>query len=223
MKRDFTMKLDKVDKELIGHLFDDGRCKLIALGEYMGAILEDKDKISHVAVQKRLSKLIDNELIKIQANLNVNAMSYISAIILIETKEYDAQKRIIERFRLCPRVIFIDLVSGRYNIILRVSAPSLKEMESFLQYCWLKQEEGIRNMEIYLSTTNVKPRYIPIPIMIAEKKRAIAPCGFRCNMCDLYKHRECMGCPATRFSDQESPDQEEIVENLQQERKKINT
>ena len=64
-------------------------------------------------MQKRLQKLVENEIIKIQANTNVVQMGYISAIILIETKEYEAQKRIIERFRLCPRVIFINLVFGK--------------------------------------------------------------------------------------------------------------
>jgi Lrp/AsnC family transcriptional regulator for asnA, asnC and gidA len=206
------VKIDKLDRELMAQLFEDGRATLTSLGEKLGpALSNNKEKISHVAVQKRLQKLIDNEIIKVQANLNVVQLNYISAIILIETKEYDAQKRIIERFRLCPRVIFIDLVSGKYNIILRAMASSLKEMECFLNYCWLKQEEGIRNLEIYISTTNVKPKYIPMPTISIEEKRQIAPCGFRCNMCDLYKNKECGGCPASHFSD---PPSTEILEPL---------
>jgi DNA-binding Lrp family transcriptional regulator len=154
------VKIDKLDKEIMAFLYEDGRATLTSLGSKLGpALNNDKEGISHVAVQKRLQKLIENEIIKVQANLNVVQLGYISAIVMIETKEYDAQKRIIERFRLCPRVVFMDLVSGNYNIILRAMAPSLKEMECFLNYCWLKQEEGIRNLEIYISTTNVKPRY----------------------------------------------------------------
>jgi DNA-binding Lrp family transcriptional regulator len=197
-------KIDKIDRELIAFLFEDGRAKLTDMGESLGKVLEDKDKekLSHVAVQKRLSKLNENEIIKIQANLNVAELDYISATILIETKEYNAQKRIIERFRLCPRIISMDLVSGKYNLILRAMAPTLKELESFLNYCWLKQEEGIRNMDIFISTSNIKPKYLPFPVVSFENKRTgVAPCGFRCNMCDLYKNGACHGCPATHFSD----------------------
>ena len=78
-------------------------------------------------------------------------------------------------------------------------APTLKEMECFLNMCWLKQETGIRNLEIYISTTNVKPKYLPLPIISIESKRQIPPCGMRCNMCDLYKHKECSGCPGAHF------------------------
>jgi len=206
-----AVKVDKVDKELMALLYDDGRTTLTSLGEHIAPVLNnDKDKISHVAVQKRLQKLVENEIIKIQANVNISTLNYISAFILIETREYDAQKRIIERFRLCPRVVSIDLVSGKYNIIMRAQCTSLKEMESFLSYCWLKQEEGIRNLEIFISTTNVRPKYMPMPIISAVGKKQIAPCGFRCQMCDLYKHKECCGCPATHFSESKQEEEKEI-------------
>lgn len=209
-------KIDLIDRELIALLYDDGRAKLTDMGEALGKVLVDKDKekLSHVAVQKRLTKLIENQIIKIQANLNVAELDYISATILIETKEYDAQKRIIERFRLCPRIISMDLVSGKYNLILRAMAPTLKELESFLNYCWLKQEEGIRNMDIFISTTNIKPKFLPFPVVIFDSKRTgVAPCGFRCNMCDLYKNNACHGCPATHFSDP-NPDKPQIALSL---------
>ena len=204
----FKMKLDKTDKELIANLFEDGRAKLTELGTKLGEPGEEDEKsgLSHVAVSKRLTKLVENEIIKVQANLNIVQAEYVSAFVMIETKEYEAQKRIIERFRLCPRVVFMDLVSGKYNIILRVMAPSFKELECFLNYSWLKNEEGIRNLEIYISTTNIKPKYIPVPMIACEKKRPLAPCGFRCNMCDLFRTGECKGCPATHF-----PEQRDII------------
>jgi DNA-binding Lrp family transcriptional regulator len=196
------MKMDLLDQEIIALLYEDGRMKLTDIGNELGKVLEDKDHLSHVAVQKRLSKLLENNIIKVQANLNIAQLNYISATILIETKEYDAQKRIIERFRLCPRIVAMDQVSGKYNLILRAMAPDLKEMDCFLNMCWLKHEEGIRNYDIYISTTNIKPKFLPLQVISHPNKRTgVAPCGFRCNMCDLYKTNTCKGCPATHFSD----------------------
>jgi DNA-binding Lrp family transcriptional regulator len=193
--------LDKIDQELIAFLIEDGRATLTELGEKLVEI--KGEKMSHVAVQKRLQKLVEQGLIKIQANSNVTAFEQISAFILVETKDYEAQRRIIERFRLCPRVVFMDLISGKYNIIIRVMAPCLKELECFLNYSWLKHEEGVRNLDMYISTTNVKPRFLPMPMTSSCNKASDkAPCGYRCNMCDLYKKGECKGCPATKFPEQ---------------------
>ena len=191
-------KLDKIDKELLGLLYEDGRVKLTELGQKMKNI--KGSTLSHVAVQKRLQKL-QEKMIKIQANLNINAMEYTSAFILIETQDYATQRRIIERFRLCPRVGFMDLTSGKYNIIIRAHAPSLKELEFFINK-GLKAEEGIRNIETYISSTNVKPRYMPIPLNTSIKKSdKRAPCGASCFFCDYYKNGECSGCRATKFCD----------------------
>ena len=189
--------LDKVDLELMALLFQNGRLKLSELGMMLKSV--KGSSMSHVAVQKRLKKLLANETIKIQANANVAQLEYVSAFVLIESKGYESQKRLVERFRRCPRVIFFDLVSGKYNVVLRAMAPSLKELECFLNYSWLKKEE-IRNIEVMISSTNVKPIYIPIPLVPTDElQEGRAPCGSRCSFCDHYKTGECKGCPGTTF------------------------
>jgi DNA-binding Lrp family transcriptional regulator len=189
-------KIDKIDSEICSYLFKDGREKYTEIGMKLKTI--KGSKLSHVSVQKRIQKLIDNSLMKIQANVNVAKMGLISAFIMIETMDFAAQRRIIERFRLCPRVVMMDLVSGKYNIIMRAMAPNLKDLECFLNCSRIKNEQ-IRDLEIYISSTNVKPKFIPIPTISFEDRKDNAPCGTRCVFCDLYKTKECSGCPATKY------------------------
>ena len=125
------MTLDKIDKELISLLYtEDGRSTYTDLGKEL-KVVRGKS-MSHVSVKKRIESLIEEQIVKIQANVNVKKLGYISSFILLETEDYETQKRIIERFRLCPRVFSIDLITGKFNIVIRAVAKSLDEMQCFL-------------------------------------------------------------------------------------------
>ena len=118
---------------------------------------------------------------------------------LIDTSDMETKKRIFERFRHCPRLVEMDETTGRYNIIMRAMAPSLKELQCFLNSSWLKRE-NLNKFEVYFSSNNVKPKFLPLPLIqfdsLASSK---APCGMRCHLCDNYKGGDCPGCPATDF------------------------
>ncbi len=192
------MTLDKIDKELISLLFhDDGRETYTNLGKEL-EIVRGKS-MSHVSVKKRIESLIEDQIVKIQANVNVKKLGYVSAFILLETEDYETQKRIIERFRLCPRVFSIDLITGKYNIVIRAVAKSLDEMQCFLNMSWIKKE-SLRNLEILISTQNVKPNYLPVnmrPTKCLQSNRGA--CGSKCKYCEQFTDGRCSGCPASKF------------------------
>lgn len=195
------MAWDPIDLVIIEALAQEGRLKLTEIGEKVG--------LSHVAVKNRIEKL-QEKMIKIQANLNVNALNWMSAYILLETHDYDSQRRFVEKFRLCPRVHIMDLISGQYNIILRVLAPSMQNIDCFITNS-IKSEDRLRNMQILYTQTNVKPKYLPIQehtLTLCDQKRA--PCGSNCIFCGMYKDGACSGCPATNFPEKQAKYQESL-------------
>jgi len=192
------MDLDKIDMELISLLMsEDGRETYTNLGK---GLAEIRDKpMSHVSVKKRIESLIEDQILKVQANTNIKEMNYFSAFILLETEDYQTQQRIIERFRMCPRVFSIDLITGKYNVIIRAVAPSLNELQCFLNMSWIKREK-LRNIEILLSNENVKPRFLPIKFVPTKcLKQNRGACGTKCRLCDQFKDGNCDGCPASSF------------------------
>ncbi len=161
--------------------------------------------MSHVAVQKRIQNL-EEDLIKIQANTNINEIEYDSTYILIETKDYETQRRLIEKTKLCPRVRLMELLSGKYNILINVCTPAINESNCFINSV-IKSDDMIRSYKILNSTHNVKPKFIPISF-ISEKSRKEdrAPCGNNCLFCGMYKDGTCLGCPATHFPEKKYKD-----------------
>ena len=190
--------LDKIDEEIIALLFSiDGRMKLTEIGEKI-KVIRGKE-MSHVAVRNRLNNLIENKIIKIQPNLNVNKLDYISAFIMIKTSDSHAKHRIYERYRLCPRIQSIDTIMGKYDLIIRVMARDIKIIDAFLSESWIKHEK-VDLMDVFHSTTNAKPIFLPILHLSEEQKfTKKAPCGRNCQKCEKYIYEVCPGCPATKF------------------------
>jgi DNA-binding Lrp family transcriptional regulator len=189
-------QLDKIDWELLALLYEDGRKSLTDLGKKLESV--KGSSLSHVSVQKRLQKL-RKKITKIQANLNFNTMGYLSSYIFVETKDYETERRIIEKTRLCPRVFVVDRLSGKYNLLLQLSGPSTSDINCFTSNV-IKSDDLIRSYKIFNSTSNVKPVFLPVPILSSNKRKLDrAPCGTNCLFCGMYKDGTCSGCPATKF------------------------
>ncbi|UYP45067.1 hypothetical protein NEF87_001352 [Candidatus Lokiarchaeum ossiferum] len=199
-------QLDEVDEELIAFLFQNGREKLTKLAEMLqfvkkpseSQVKNKKPSMSHVSVQKRLVKL-QEKMIKIQANCHINALKMISAYAMIETKDYETERRLIEKSRLCPRVSLVDRLSGKYNILIQIICPSIGDVNCFISSV-IKSDDQIRSYKVYNSISNVKPGFIPIPqLSLEQKENKNTPCGMNCLFCGMYKDGTCLGCPATSF------------------------
>ncbi len=191
-------QLDEIDEELIAFLFENGREKLTKLGEKLISV--KSTSLSHVSVQKRLIKLQD-QIIKIQANINVSALHLLSAYVMVETKDYETERRVIEKIRLCPRVSLVDRLSGKYNLLIQMICPSLNDIDCFVSSV-IKSDDHIRSYKVYNSTTSVKPGFLPVPqLSSSNKKKKSTPCGMNCLYCGMYKDGTCKGCPATSFQD----------------------
>lgn len=191
--RDF----DKIDREILHLLSKDGRMSLKEIGEKIAEI-NDGIPLSHVAIRNRILKLTP-QYFKIQANLNVKANSIKSVYILLETKDYDTQRKLIEKSRLCPRIVSLETLLGKFNVIIKVIGESTQDVDCFIS-CVIQSDDMIRNYQILHCNDQIKPKFIPIPIVSSTSIHKMrTPCGQNCAFCSMYKDAVCKGCPSSYF------------------------
>jgi DNA-binding Lrp family transcriptional regulator len=181
--------LDQVDRTLVAQLQEDGRTPLSQIGRKIG--------ISHVAVRKRLEKLLGEGLIQISADLNVEALDAKIAAVLVEVENSPRLRELMELFKDCPRTVFLSGLSAS-NLLTIIVGEDMSTLESVIGVCSLRVQPGIRRSEVHIGSLPIYPRFLPIRVT-PQKKAEIAPCGAKCNRCESFKSKRCLGCPATRF------------------------
>jgi len=181
--------LDEVDRVLVSELQRDGRTALSHIGKKTG--------ISHVAIRKRLEKLVRKGLVNISADLNVEALEAKIAAIIVEVENSRRLKELMELFKDCPRTVFLSGLSAS-NLLTIIAGEDLSTLESVIGVCSLRVQKGIRRSEVHMGSLPIYPRFLPIRIT-PHKKAEKAPCGARCNRCESFESKRCLGCPATKF------------------------
>jgi DNA-binding Lrp family transcriptional regulator len=174
--------IDPVDKQIISLLSEDGRMKLVDIGEKLS--VEDKQGYSHVGVKNRITKLLDADAIRIQATLNLQKYKVVIGLLLLETGSAVDARRIIEQFKACPRVLFCLESVGKYNIIYGIIAEGIDELQSFINTCSPKTEPGVKDSMVLISTRLVEPAFFPSRYFDAN-----APA------CEKHKDGSCNACP----------------------------
>jgi DNA-binding Lrp family transcriptional regulator len=182
--------LDEVDKKLISRLQEDRRTKLQDLAKIIG--------YTSMGTKKRLDKLLKNDIIKVSALINPNALKLHPAIVMLEMESAEAMQDLIERFKDCPRVIHMFKTIGGYNLIALVVAETQDTLESIsTEKCSLRCSKGIRRSEFYpISDTYFSP-FLQIREELAHKEKTVTPCKVDCAPCNRYENQKCVGCPTT--------------------------
>lgn len=182
------MDLDEIDWKIITQLQQDGRTGYKELGETIG--------FTGLGAKKRVEKLLERDAIRISTLLNVEKLGFYLGLILLEMENAEAQRKILNRFEECPRVINIFRTQGGYNLVALVMAEDRGTFESeSIESCSLRSSEGIRRSEFYpISKTYYSP-FLLIREQLSHKERTAAPCGADCRNCQSYKTQECLACP----------------------------
>ncbi|MFX1241426.1 MAG: Lrp/AsnC family transcriptional regulator [Promethearchaeota archaeon] len=184
------MGLDNIDKQIINALYEKGRESLISLGEKV--FKSDKDIMSHAGVRKRIKKLEDSEILRIQGNINIKALKYKASIILLEMKNYDELRKIINSYSKCPRVFLLAQITGRYNLIMGIIGQNIDVLHRYINHCGPTNKEGILHSEILFVSNLEAPEYLPLYLF--NKKSQETECGNICKDCEAYLDGECDGC-----------------------------
>jgi DNA-binding Lrp family transcriptional regulator len=174
--------IDPVDKQIFSLLSQDGRMKLVDIGEQLS--VEDKQGYSHVGVKNRITKLLDAGAIRIQATLNLQKYKVVVGILLLETGSAVDARRIIELYKACPRVLFCLESVGKYNLIYGIVAEGIDELQSFINSCSPKTEPGVKDSMVLISTRLVEPAFFPTRYFDANG-----------SACEKHKDGSCSACP----------------------------
>jgi len=114
---------DKLDIEIVNKLSKNGRISLTDLSTGID--------LSRVAIANRIDKLMQSELLKVGAMLNLEKLNHQTLIVEMQVKNK------IDEFRnllnACPKVLHSFEVSGPFNHLLICSAKGNKELRIFIE------------------------------------------------------------------------------------------
>jgi len=185
--------LDDVDWKIIRQLQLDGRTTFKELGDAVG--------FTSLGAKKRFEKLLKKRILHPSALVNVDALDLRLAVILLEMESAEAMRKIMDRYRECPRVINFFTTMGGYNLIALVMAEDQGTLESeSMERCALRSGEGIRRSEFYPIRRVHHSPFIPLRAHSIKESikesRDIAPCGVDCRECPSFRDQKCLGCPS---------------------------
>ncbi len=172
-------KIDDIDLKIIEGLRQDGRKKLTELAE--------KLNMTHPSVHERIKKLIDNEILKIQANLNLSKLKLKAAFVFIKMKDTKEIPKLIERCSNCSRLLLMGFGTGNYNVFAIFIGDSFDELR-----CTIERNFKNWNIEDLMVSYGeiIFPTFLPLqlnpnPEEIIEEI---------CSECTFYRSKICSGC-----------------------------
>ncbi|MFX0042489.1 MAG: hypothetical protein ACFE8L_06225 [Candidatus Hodarchaeota archaeon] len=184
------MQIDIIDKQIIRALFTKGRESLISIGEKV--VKPDQEIMSHAGVRKRIVRLEDSEILKVQGNINITALNYRACLILLEMKNYEEVKNIIKAYSECPRVFLLAQITGQYNLIMGIVGQSIDVLHRYINYCGPTNKKGILHSEILFVSNIETPKFLPLNLFSKESKEC--NCGNICRDCEAFLDGKCDGC-----------------------------
>jgi DNA-binding Lrp family transcriptional regulator len=184
--------LDEVDRKIISQLQLDGRTTLKELSKIVG--------YTSMGIKKRVKNLLEKDVIKVSALLNIEPLKLCAAILFLEIESAEAMHKLLERFRNCPRVVHIFTTLGGYNLIALIVAEDQETLQSIsIEKCSLRSSEGIRRSEFYpIGNIHYSP-FLSVREHLTHRERTISPCNVDCGPCQKYKTKKCAGCPTTHY------------------------
>ncbi len=184
------MELDNIDKQIIKALFNNGRENLKRIANKV--LKKDNESMSHTGIRKRITKMEELNLLKIQGNLSIKNLKYTAAILLMKLENFEIIKNVTEAYEDCPRVFMLAQLSGQYNLILGIVGQNLEVLQRYLNYCGPSNKKGVLHTEVlFLSSFNT-PKFLPINLygdISVESK-----CGNLCKECPAFLDGDCAGC-----------------------------
>ncbi|MFX1571490.1 MAG: hypothetical protein ACFFB0_01980 [Promethearchaeota archaeon] len=184
------MQLDNIDKQILRELYKDGRQSLITISK--NVVKSDKEIMSHTGIKKRIDKLQNSNVLKIQGNVNIENLNYKAMIILLEMKSYEDKKNIIKAYSKCPRIFLLAQITGQYNVIMGIVGQTVEVLHRYINFCGPTNKEGILHSDILFISQLDTPKYNPINLF-SEKSQECS-CGNMCKNCEAFLEGKCEGC-----------------------------
>lgn len=180
--------MDQKDVTIYRLLNRNGRAKLVEIARELN--------FSHPSTKERLEKLLRNEDITVKALLNLRKKMWKVAVCNIKADSMEAAANLVNIFKKCPRVIFLQTLTGSYNLILIAIAKNTTILQYFIE-TEVRPREGVEKLDISFGDAPSVPEFLDL--RIPKEKEEKPPCGVNdCITCYLYQ-QDCEGCPATHY------------------------
>ena len=165
-------KLDKKDREILDILTKDGRESFTKISE--------KLSFSDTGVKKRLTKLYREGILKVQGNLNLDALHFKACLILLEVKTREDLNDIIDAYESCPYTFLTLELLGSFNLLIGVYGHDIEDLEKRIIDCGPTQMHGVLRSKIILISNFKIPQYLPLKIFLEKEDQDL------CGECDRF-------------------------------------
>lgn len=145
--------LDAIDVKIISGLVKNGRISLTDLSA--------GTNLSRVAIANRIDRLMNLNILKVSALVNIEKLNYQTLII-----ELQIEKNKVAQFRktICnePKVLQCFEIAGPFNFMLVCAAKNNNNLRSFLEDTLKKFS---KDCKVILSSNPVHPEFVPLKNM----------------------------------------------------------
>ena len=100
-------------------------------------------------------------------------------------------------FRGCSRAVLPANMIGHDPVTLMYT-KNKDILKCFSGICATRTMESFRRTEVYLLSGIIKPKYLPIQLLV-NRNRKESPCCNDCGRCSEYMIDKCSECPATMY------------------------
>ena len=184
------MKFDSIDKQIVKALFKSGRESLTSLNNII--FKKNDETMSHTGIAKRITKLEDKGILKVQGNINISEINYKTLFILMEWSNYEEIRSIISSYSECPRVFLLAQVTGQYNLIMGIIGQNLDVLHNYVNHCGPTNKKGLLHSALIFGSDFILPKYLPFNLF--SDKSNENNCGNICADCEAYLDGRCDGC-----------------------------
>ena len=172
-------KLDKTNREILEILTNNGRASYTKISEQLS--------FSDTGVRKRLSKLNEEGILKIQVNLSLDALNFKACLMLLEIKNRKDLDTIIKRYESCPYVFLTLELLGSFNLLIGIYGCNIEDLDKKLKCCGPLNLQGVLHSKIILISNFQLPKFLPLKIIcdkkFEEKNTRI------CEECNIFKNK----------------------------------
>jgi Lrp/AsnC family leucine-responsive transcriptional regulator len=182
--RTMPTTIDALDVKILKSLSEDCRKSTTQIAKEAGT--------SRPTAIARIKQLSENQIVDFGAKINLTKVGLKLASIHFETNLTEASQQIVEKLKLCPRVIQLVQLVGKpsYTALIYVEDAEtlLSSIECLESHLGLKITSYQRVLPLIGESFNLK---------ISLEKCEKTPCGKECGLCLSFQHVECAACPAT--------------------------
>jgi len=177
-------RLDAIDMQIIDSLRRDARKPVLQISKETG--------VSRPTVTNRLNRLIDSNILSVNACLNLGELNFKTSLIALEAKGSEARQELEKTLSICPRVLMLLRPPDKANMVIMLCGEDQNTLSSTIETF-----RSIRNTDLVYIHSSDPPLFAEsFCLKVFPIKGDVAPCGKRCADCLHFLEGQCVGCPA---------------------------